>query len=101
MCYDMSLKRAKEDRYEISLLFFILKKKCISHKKILKCVSGTYRRGGCTNKSYICFFLFFLFDDSGHVLENSSKILNSGDFIFCGFFCIVNRGILLPKLTIL
>ena len=32
------------------------------------------------------FFCFFLFDDSGHVQENSSMILNSGDFICCVFF---------------
>ena len=28
------------------------------------------------------FLLFFLFDDSGHVQENSSMILNSGDFVY-------------------
>ena len=28
------------------------------------------------------FFLFCLFDDSGHVQENSSMILNSGDFVY-------------------
>ena len=82
MCYDMFLKRAREDRHEIPLPFLLLKKKCISHNKILKCVSGTYRQGGCTIKFYICFFFVF-FDNSGHVLKNSSMILNSGDFIYC------------------
>ena len=40
--------------------------------------------GSCTTKSL--FFLFFWYDDSGHVEENSSMILNSGDFIYCVFF---------------
>ena len=66
ICYTMSLKRAREDKHEIPLQILVLKKKCISHKKILKCVSGTYR---LTNKSYIWgffgfFFGFFLIDNS-------------------------------------
>ena len=32
--------------------------------------------------SPIYIYIFFLFDDSGHVQENSSMILNSGDFVY-------------------
>ena len=35
-----------------------------------------------TSPIYVVVFLFFLFDDYGHVQENSSMILNSGDFIY-------------------
>jgi hypothetical protein len=58
MCYDISLKRAREDRHKIPLPFLILK--CISHNKILKCVSGTYHEEVALS-SPIYVFLFFVF----------------------------------------
>ena len=50
--------------------------KCISHFKMLSSVSRTYYGEVALSSPF-----FFWYDDSGHIEENSSMTLNSGDFI--------------------
>ena len=48
--------------------------------------------GLTTGKLHYQVHFIFWYDYSGHVQENSGMILNSGDFIYCVFFCIVICG---------